>query len=366
MGLKALWRRTGSLADVDTLTFASNSDFVRASSRSTDFSYAQDVQAAYAAYSADLSKKLRASVGSRVERTALAADFRTNAASFRRSYVSALPSGNAQYSFTETSSVRLAYSRRITRPFIDYLNPFVDRSDPTNSVYGNPGLASELTDSYELSYTTAIKTATLNFSGSVRHTGNAIESVRLPTNDPTVTQQTFANVATNTFYQLTSYSSLKPNAQWDLTGGPDVQYIVRRSPALNIERQGITASLSLNTSYKFSKKLTVQALFYGALPTPELQGQGAAGLYYTIGVKKTVLHDQADLTLNATDPFNAYIPYRSTTTTGLVAERNEFRGYQRSLRLGVTYRFGQQQQGRERKQVTNDDQKSSEGRPGGN
>jgi hypothetical protein len=110
----------------------------------------------------------------------------------------------------------------------------------------------------------------------------------------------------------------------------------------------------------------VQALFYGALPTPELQGRGAAGLYYTIGVKKTVLLDQADLTLNATDPFNAYIPYRSTTTTGLVAERNEFRGYQRSLRLGFTYRFGQQQQGRKRKQVTNDDQKSSEGRPGGN
>ena len=363
MGLKAIWRRTGSVAGVDTLTPAIMPDFVPAPGRTTDFSYAQDVQAVYAIYSVDLGKKLHTSVGSRVERTAITAKFRADTAPLRRRYLSALPSGNAQYSFSEVSSVRLAYSRRITRPFIDYLNPFVDRSDPINTLYGNPGLAPELTDSYELSYNTTVKIATLNFSGSVRHTGNAIESVRLSTEDPAVTQQTFANVAANTFYQLNVYGSLKPTTQWTLSGGPDVQYITRRSPTLNIERRGVTASLTLNTSYKFPKKFTAQALFYGALRTPELQGRGEAGLYYTMALKKTVLRDRVDLTLNVTDPFNAYVPYRSTIATPFVTERNEFRGYQRSVRLGFTYRFGQQQQqGRERKQVTNDDQKSSDGK----
>ena len=365
VGLKAIFRRTGSVADVDTLTPGRSPDFVRAPGRGTDFSYAQNVQAAYATYSFGLGKKLSASLGGRVERTALVADFRANNTGFDRSYVSPLPNGNARYAFSDATSLRLAYSRRITRPFIDYLNPFVDRTDPTNISYGNPSLSPELTDSYELSYNTTVKTASFNLSGSVRHTGNAIEQVRLPTDDPRVTAQTFANVAANTFYQLNLYGSLKPTPQWDLSGGPDVQYIVRRSPALNAERAGFTAGLNLNTSYKFPKKLTGQAFFYGSLPTPEIQGRGAANLYYSLGAKKTVLQDRADLTLNITSPFNASFPYRSTTTTTFFDERNEFRGYQRAFRLGFTYRFGQQQQGRQRKQVNNDDQKSGASKQGG-
>ncbi len=48
LGLKAIWRRTGSLADVDTLTPSARPDFTHAPGRSTNFGYAQDVQAAYA------------------------------------------------------------------------------------------------------------------------------------------------------------------------------------------------------------------------------------------------------------------------------------------------------------------------------
>ncbi len=363
-GLKAIWRRTGSVADVDTLTPGRNAEFVRAPGRGTDFTYAQDVQAAYATYSFGVGKKLTAGLGGRVERTALAANFRAGGPGFGRSYASALPNGNARYAFSDATSLRLAYSRRITRPSIDYLNPFVDRTDPKNISYGNPALDPELTDSYELSYNTTVKTATLNVSGSVRRTGNAIEQVRLPTGEPGVTAQTFANVAANSFYQLNFYGSAKPTPQWDISGGPDVQYIVRRSPALNAERRGFTAGLNFNTSYKFPKKLTAQAFLYSSLPTPEIQGRGSANLYYSFGVKKTVLHDKADLTLNVTDLFNSYWPYRNTTTTTAFDERSEYRAYQRAFRLGFAYRFGQEQQGRQRKQVNNDDRKSGASKQG--
>jgi len=366
VGLKAIFRRTGSVADVDTLTPSRNPDFVRAPGRGTDFSYAQDVQAAYATYSFGVGKKLSASLGSRVERTALVADFCASGTGFDRSYVSALPSGNARYAFSDATGLRLAYSRRITRPFIDYLNPFVDRSDAKNLSFGNPGLDPELTDSYELSYNTVVKTATLNVAGSVRRTGNAIEQVRLPTADPSVTAQTFANVAANTFYQLNLYGSLKPTPQWNLSGGPDVQYIVRRSPALNVERRGVTASLSLNTAYRFPQKLTAQASFSGSLPTPEIQGRHAGYYYYSLGLKKVVLHDKIDLSLNVTNPFNAYTSYRSSTTTPFFDEHSEFRNYQRAFRLSFGYRFGQEQQGRQRKQVNNDDKKDGVSKPGGN
>ncbi|HEX8503759.1 MAG TPA: TonB-dependent receptor, partial [Hymenobacter sp.] len=307
-GLKAIWRRTGSVADVDGLTLG-QADFVRLPDRSTDFSYDQNVQAAYATYTAVLKKKLTISLGSRLERTALAADFQTSDQPFGRDYLSLLPNGNAQYTLSDNNSVRLAYSRRITRPYIDYLNPFVDRSDPQNIVVGNPGLNPELTDSYELSFNTNGKAGSLNISGSVRRTDNAIESVRvlaselgIPGVAPGVTAQTYRNVAANSYYQLNFYGSAKPVTGWDISGGPDVQYIVRRSPALGIERRGFTAGLNFNSSYKLPKKFTLSTFLYSSLPTPELQGRGAANLYYQMGVKKTFLNDKADLVLNFGSP----------------------------------------------------------------
>ncbi|TFZ67531.1 TonB-dependent receptor [Hymenobacter sp. UV11] len=376
LGLKAIFRSTGSIADVDTLYPALSSDFTRSARRSTNFNYSQDVQAAYATYGFGVGKKLSASLGGRVERTGLAADF-VNNPGFTRSYVTPLPNGNARYAFSEVTSLRLAYSRRITRPYIDYLNPFIDRSDAKNISYGNPNLDPELTDSYELSYNTSIKTMSLNASLSVRHTGNAIEQVRfLTTNplvalpetivpDPSVTVQTFANVAANTYYQFNVYLSAKPLPKWDLSAGPDVQYIVRRSVALNAERQGFTAGINGNTSYKLNKGFTVQGFVYASLPTPEIQGTGPANLYYQMGVKKSLLKEKADLVLNFGSPFNAYWPYRTTTTTQYFTERSESRSYQRAFRFSFSYRFGQAGQAKQRKSINNDDTKGGGSKQGG-
>ena len=364
-GLKAIWRRTGSVADVDSLVLG-QPNFVRMPSRATDFSYDQNVQAAYASYSFAASKKLAVSLGSRLERTALGADFRTTNTSFVRSYLTLLPNGNAQYSFSDNNSVRLAYSRRITRPSIDYLNPFVDRSDPANTVAGNPELDPELTDSYELSFNTNGKAGSLNISGSVRRTGNAIESVRENTPVAGVTKQTFANVASNSFYQLNFYGSAKPAKGWEISGGPDVQYIVRRSPSLGIEqRDGFTAGLNLNTSYKLPKNFILQGFLYGSLPSPDLQGRGSANLYYSLGAKKSLLKDKADITLNVVTPFNRFWPYRNTLNTPAFEEQQENRYFQRGFRLSFGYRFGQEQQAKQRKRVSNDDIKNGGSKQGG-
>ena len=364
-GLKSIWRRTGSVASVDSLALGQG-DFAPVARRATDFSYRQNVQAGYATYTNKLSQKLSLSVGGRLERTALAASFRnTNSEIPARNYLSLLPNGNAQYAFSDNNSLRLAYSRRITRPYIDYLNPFVDRSDPKNLVYGNPALDPELTDSYELAYNTNGKAGSLNIAASMRRTGNAIESIRLGPDEAGITRQTYANVAANSFYQLNFYGSAKPAKGWDISGGPDIQYIVRRSPALGIERRGFTASLNVNTSYKLPKNFTVQGFLVGSLPSPDLQGRGSANLYYQLGAKKTFLQGKADAVLNFAAPFNDYWLYRNATDTPAFAETNLNYSYQRCFRFALSYRFGQAQQTKQRKSISNDDVKGSGGKQGG-
>jgi outer membrane receptor protein involved in Fe transport len=380
LGLKAIFRRTGSEATVDTLRTQYGPSLAPDGRRVTDFNYAQNVQAAYAIYSFSAGKKLTGSLGTRLERTEVLARFGPGSPEVSLpSYLSLLPNGSARYAFTDATSLRFAYSRRITRPFIDYLNPFVDRSDAKNFSFGNALLNPEFTDSYELAYSTTVKTTTLNAALSVRHTGNAIESIRyLTTNpnppvplpagivpDPSVTVQTFANVAANTFYQFNVYLSAKPTPKWDLSAGPDVQYVVRNSPALGIERRGFAAGINLNTSYKLNKGFTVQGFAFASTPMPDIQGTGPANLYYQLGMKKTLLGDKADLTLNFGSPFNRYWPYRSTTNTPLFTERSEYRAFQRSFRLNFSYRFGQAGPGKQRKSIQNDDTKGGGSKQGG-
>ena len=366
IGLKSIWRRSGSVADIDADSTARGRGFVRVPGRAIDFTYDQDVQAAYATYGFAVGKKITASLGGRLERTALAADFRAAAAAgFSRSYLTPLPNGSAQYSFSETTSLRAAYSRRITRPNIYYLNPFRDRSDPSTVSFGNPGLDPELTDSYELAYNTGFKTTTLNASLSVLRTGNAIEQIRLPTLETGVTEQTFANVASNAFYQFSLYGSVKPTPKWDVSGGPNVLYIVRRSPALGADNRGFQADINLNTSYKFTKEFSVQAFVMGSLPHPEIQGTGSANLYYDFGAKKSFLKDRLDLTVNLSNPFNATWAYRGTTNTPTFAEQSAYISFQRAWRVYLGYRFGKESGGRQRKSIRNDDQKSGGSKQGG-
>ena len=385
LGLKAIYRRTSSVARVDTL-LAPTGSFAESGQRRTDFGYGQDVQAAYTTYSFGVGKKLTGSLGSRLERTGIEADFRATGTDFTRDYWNLLPNGSAAYAFSEKTSLRLAYSRRITRPFIDFLNPFVDRSNPANYTFGNPDVSPELTHSTELGWSTTRETSSLNLSLSVRHTGNAIEQIRLASTDPAigdgrygenirqallevaspaVTAQTYGNVAANTFYQFNIYGSLKPTEGWTISGGPDVQYIRRRSSALGLTRAGWTANLNLNTSYKLPKGWTVQGFVYSGLRTPDLQGFGAANLYYQLGGKKMLMKEKADLTLNFAAPFNRFWPYTSTLNTPFFDETFTYRAFQQGFRLSFNYRFGQQSQGRQRKGVSNDDQKSGGSKQGG-
>jgi outer membrane receptor protein involved in Fe transport len=364
-GAKAIFRNTGSNASVDTLNAATGTELARSLRRATDFDYDQNVQALYGIYSFKVGKKLNLSLGTRAERTDLTARFRSTETGFARDYISVLPNGSAQYAFNDTTSVRLAYSRRITRPYIDFLNPFVNRVDPSNISYGNPGLDPELTDSYELSYNTIVKKVSLNMSLSARRTDNAIEQVILRPNASGVTESTFRNVAANAYYQFNIYFSAKPLPKWDISGGPDVQYITRRSPALGIRREGFTGGLNLNTSYRLPKDFTLSSFAFGSLPMPDLQGRGPANLFYGFAVKKQLFKQKVDLTLNGFNLFNSYWPYENKLNTPYFTETNEFRAYQRSFRLSVNYRFGQAQQGRQRKQIRNDDVKGGGSRQGG-
>ncbi|MDO7845485.1 TonB-dependent receptor [Hymenobacter sp. M29] len=364
VGGKAILRRVLSDYQIQTATGV-DAPFVVDARRSNVFDYDQNVAAAYATYGFPLGKKLNSRVGTRLERTDIVGRFQQNDITrFTSGYTSLLPNASINYTRKPGSSIRLAYSRRIQRPNIYYLNPYENRVDKFNVSRGNPELDPEFTDSYELNYSTFVKGSVLNFSLFTRQTNNAIETVRTQRLDTTVT--TFANVARNRTYGASVFGSFKPTTKWEISGSTSFNYVVLRSGFLNTTNEGLMYNFNLNSTYKFTKTLSAQ--FYGGISSSrvQLQGRSSAWNYYSMGIKKTILKEKGDLTLNADNFITARRDLNSYVTTPVFnLEQHNYIAL-RGIRLAFGYRFGKIENAppKQRRSIRNDDTKAGESQGG--
>ncbi len=126
----------GSLAPIASLTSA--------------FDYEEWVHAAYATYERPFGD-LDFQGGLRLEQVAFDLTVPGEAVA-SQDYFRAYPTVNFGYQLTDGQRLRGGYSRRISRPGPNDLNPFTVYLDPQNLRRGNPDLEPEITDSFELGW----------------------------------------------------------------------------------------------------------------------------------------------------------------------------------------------------------------------
>ncbi|SHI72627.1 Outer membrane receptor proteins, mostly Fe transport [Hymenobacter daecheongensis DSM 21074] len=376
-GAKAIMRRVSSDYTVQTDP-TGQSSLQTNKPRSNNFSYDQDVLAAYGSYGFSLNKKVSGKAGARVEQTRIDGSFKQGSdQGVQQDYTTLLPNLSLSYQPGNPKmpgqSLRAAYSQRIQRPQIFYLNPFVNATDSLNITYGNPQLEPERTHNVELSYTTFIKGSVLTISTYARRTGSAIEPFRFVDTvrvagrpDRLVQNQTFRNIGRNATYGMSVFGSVKPVPKWDVSGTLNVYYVSLKSPSLGLSNSGMIASLNINSGYKFDKGLSLQ--FNGGLNSPrvQLQGRQAAWTFYSVGLRKSLLKDKADLTLNADNFLQATRNLSATLDTDQFRQESNNYIYMRGVRLAFNYRFGKvsAQPQKRRRGIQNDDVKQGESNQG--
>lgn len=144
--------------------------------KSNHFIYKENINAAYLIASKEFGK-WKTNVGLRVENTNIKGEQRVGDQSFKNSYTQLFPSAFVGYTINDKHSLELNYSRRITRPSYDQLNPFKFFLDPTTYEEGNPYLNPQTTNSFELTHVLNKKVyTTLSYS----QTTNNITQVIMP------------------------------------------------------------------------------------------------------------------------------------------------------------------------------------------
>ncbi len=366
-GAKVILRQVGSVYAVASDPLGTG-PLVPSAPRSNDFTYAQNVLAAYLTQGFNLSPKLSTRLGLRAEHTRLTGQFTRQypgGDKLAQQYISFLPNLSVSYQPGNPTqpgqTLRLTYARRIQRPLLYYLNPFVNAVDSLNIRYGNPQLRPELTDSYELTYTTLVKGAALNASAYARRTVNAIETYRFLDTDG-ANNQTYRNIGRHTVVGLSLYVSVKPVPQWDLGGTVNLYYVSLASPALNLTQTGLMYSLNVNSGYKLGRGLSLQ--FFGSFNSPrvQLQGTQASWAFYSLGLRKNLFQDKADLTLNADNFLTATRNLRTELITDQFNQVSNSYVYLRGVRVAFGYRFGKvaAQPAKRSRRIQNDDAKQSD------
>ena len=171
-GGKSILRRLSSVydifSDVNNGGQGANPDlFPRDQQNSNTYDYNQNVYAGYTVLNFTLSPKNAILVGGRYERTnidGVPTNDLQDIEPFSNGYNTFIPSLTLQRKLSMTQTMKLTYSKRIQRPSLQFLNPFVNRNNNFSQSQGNPNLDPEISQTIELNYNTFIKASVINLS----------------------------------------------------------------------------------------------------------------------------------------------------------------------------------------------------------
>ncbi|MBB6111686.1 Outer membrane receptor proteins, mostly Fe transport [Mucilaginibacter lappiensis] len=392
-GGKTIQRRINSNYDIfDTDNSGNNAQ--RDSLNSNLYDYTQNVYAGYAVFTITLPKSYSILAGGRVENTRIKGDPQNpfqdanstlfqNLQPFSSSYTTYIPSLTIQKQFGN-QTLKLSYSKRITRPSLQFLNPFINRSNIQNQSVGNPNLAPEVSQTVELGYNTFIKSSVLNFSVYYKRTNDLIEGIA-DTLTETIRNQTvhatrtiYQNIGRNNSFGASFFGSVNPIKPLTIRAsinGYTYSPTIFDEFASSASKIGTYFQFSAfgSASYQFKGDFLAELFGFTNSARRTIQGTNPAFGIYAFGIKKQFMKRKLAVGFNTVQPFARDKHFDQNISSASFSQTSSTAFPFRSFGLTFSYSFGKttfSNPNQQKKGVNNDDQKQGDqsggqGGPGG-
>lgn len=324
-----------------------------------DFDYNQNVGAAYGVLNVKLAKTLDLKGGLRAEYTDIKS-VSGSALSSSNDYFNLFPSAILSKTLKGNSTLKLSYNKRMQRPSLFYLNPFLNQADPENRTQGNPDLTPEISDLMELGYSTFIKGSVINASVFYRNTRGVIESLY----DPTDKLTSYYNIGRNESYGANVFASYNPMPKWTLMGN----FSLNTYKLKNAQTQ-VSTDLFVNytvfgrsaISFKGGWNTEIFAVYNAAKRT--FQGETGAMVFYGGAFKKEIMKKKATIGVNVLNPFTKDLHIRTENRGPQFLQSTNIYYPLRSFGVNFSYKFGKMNYNpaaKKKKGINNDDLKQGE------
>jgi len=263
---------------------------------SMDYEYKNSILAGYGEYAGNFGK-IGAKAGLRYEQTWQNVEYHLgNGDDFKKNYGSLVPSASLQYTIGQGSNLGLTYNMRISRPGITYLNPYVDKTNPTTRTYGNTDLDVEKNHNLALVYNMFTPKLMLNLNLHHNFTDNAIEQYSFY-DAQNLLNTTYGNIVRRHQTGLNGYVNWLAAKKNRLFLNGALNYTDLRSNTLSQSNSGWSANamIGLQQTLPADFKLSVYAMT--STKNYTLQGWSGGFNLITANISKSLLKDKLNLSL---------------------------------------------------------------------
>lgn len=351
-GVKSIYRKTNDDTRTENFDYNSNS-YVTDVNLTNTFNYREIINAGYLAYTNKFGN-FGFQLGLRGEQTNTKGEQITQGSDFTKSYFSLFPNASISQKIGDAEELQLSYSRRIRRPDMGDLNPFLNTSDPLNYQSGNPDLNPEYINSVELNFVKYFTSAIITPSLYFRQTNDKISRVRVPY-DSIITLTTQKNFSSARSYGFEVTINANPFSFWMLNG--TLGYSKTENDATNLTGQ-INSAYSWNgrlfTSFNLPADFGIQATYFYSGANLSAQGQIDPFSNAELSLRKDFLDKKLTFNLRISDLFNTQ-KFHGTISDITFYDEFERKRDSRTVFLTMTYKFGTEtKQERRRKRDNNE------------
>ena len=373
-GAKTILRRINSITDFFSID--PSNQFIFDPARSNAYGYDQNVFAGYGVLTVNLAEKWSVLAGLRDEHTGIKGEPSNqlqDLSPFEQNYNTFVPSITVQRTLGKMNTLKAIYSKRITRPSLQYLNPFVNASNPQSQTSGNPTLSPEVTHSYELGYNMFLGKSILNTSVYYRRTTGLIEGIATPisvtidgiSQGGTLTQ--YQNVGVNNSIGGSLFGNVTPIKNFTITGNINGYTYKPNATTLNSTNVNQTGTYVLYNGFlrgslTLPKDLIAELFGFGSSPRRTVQGVNPSFTMYGFGLKKQLMQRKMSVGINVTQPFKERMEFKSSIQSSTLTQTSNNSIPFRSFGLTFSYNFGKMNFSgpQKRKGINNDDLKQGD------
>ena len=258
---------------------------------------------------------------------------------FSNNYLKLFPTAHLAYNFNQKESIKLSYGKRINRPGLGQLNPFVDITDILSPHSGNPNLKPEIIDAYELSFNNG--TSKLSFTTSLfyRHSINAIRSFYIQQPNGAILNMPM-NIGNANNFGIESMILGKPSPLYDYNISATI--FQQQINGGNLSNDGVnngtnwSGKIINNFTLNSASKLQVIANYISPKTTP--QGETFSMYNVDLGFQKKLGKSNFKLNFIIVDAFNTLKSGYNTQTSTFSVYRSQ-KSDTRAFMITLAYSF---------------------------
>lgn len=344
---------------------------------STHYTYSQNIHALYLTLGGTLWQSLSAQAGLRGEYSSIDGHDELHPAtqSVHKTYWQLYPTLHVSYLISKQQSVQFSYSRRVRRPRMWDLNPYLNVREGEQLSFGNPSLDPEFTNAFELSYNLSFAKTNIYTSLYYRNTNNQLTWFGFVWNEASVAHyapwMTYNAEYDNYWASTAQNLGSSTNAGVELILDQQITSWWRINVSGNFYQAEITGSALLGdttrTAFRASGKLssymnlsndwTIQLSAQYNAPFFDLQTDMFASYWADLAIKKDLWNHRGTLTLRISDLF-------ATAGWGNITENEQMYRWSNSKRvspeitLGFSYKINQGLKTQSKPETYDDDESS--------